>query len=142
MNTLLKDAIEGLIALHICNGVQPSDLADAMFETPYTDYKITKTSETLSVELSFLDDCDIETNSIKMKYTYRLDKKLQRIEQKVGAKKFALQWCRNKATSEAIKIIEHALVSMGADSKKISQIMSTLPPDVRSLVRARLSLAA
>ncbi|OAE15515.1 hypothetical protein A2T76_17770 [Pseudomonas brenneri] len=142
MNKLLKDALDELTALHLFNGVQPSDLADAMYETPYLEFKTTKTVEHLTVELSFIDEYEETANTVKMKYVYSLDRKLQRIDQKIGSKKFATQWCRKTATSDAITKVESAFRKMRVTDKKISEIMSTLPSSARSQVRARLSLVA
>ena len=142
MNRLLKVALDELTALHLFNGVQPSDLADAMYENPYLDFKTTKTFELLIVELSFVDEYEEFTNIVKMKYAYSLDRKLQRVEQKIGSKKYAIQWCRKAATSDAIIKIELALSKMKISDIKISEIMSTLPSSVRSLIRAKLSLVA
>lgn len=142
MNKLLKDALDELTTLHLFNGVQPSDLADAMYESPYLEFKTTKTTEHLTVELIFIDECEETVNSVKMKYTYSLDRKLQRIDQKIGSKKIAVQWCRKTATNSAIAKIELALSKMRVPDKKISEIMSTLPSSARSLIRAKLSLVA
>lgn len=142
MNKLLKDALDELTALHLFHGVQPSDLADAMYESPYLEFKTTKTCEHLTVELSFIDKCEETTNTIRMKYLYSLDRKLQRVDQKVGSKKFATQWCRELATNDAIVKVQHALNKMRVSDEKIRAIMSTLPSSTRSLVRAKLSLVA
>lgn len=142
MNKLLKVALDELTALHLFNGVQPSDLADAMYENPYLEFKTTKTTELLTVEISFVDECGEFANIVKMKYAYSLDRKLQRIDQKIGLKKYAIQWCRKTATSDAIRKIELALSSMKVSDRKIIEIMSTLPSSASSLVRAKLSLVA
>lgn len=142
MNKLLKDALDELTALHLFNGVQPSDLADAMYESPYLEFKTSKDDEHLTVELSFIDECEETVNIVKMKYVYSLDRKLQRIDQKIGSKKFAEQWCRKTSTNAAIAKIELALRKMKFNDEKISTIMSTLPNSASSLIRAKLSLVA
>jgi choline kinase len=142
MNELLKEAAEELAILHLHNGVQPSDLADAMYENPYLEFKITKAFEQLIVDLCFLDECDGKNTTIRMKYFYNLDKQLQRIDQKIGLKKFSTQWCRIQSTNEAIAKVERTLSMLEIDSVQIKAIMSTLPPNVRSLLRAKLALAA
>ncbi|WP_404938968.1 hypothetical protein P7C00_11265 [Pseudomonas sp. JDS08PS003] len=142
MNKLLKDALDELSALHLFNGVQPSDLADAMYESPYLEFKTIKTAEHLTVELSFIDECEESVNTVKMKYIYSLDRKLQRIDQKIGSKKFAIQWCRKTATNDAIAKVELALSKIRVTDKRISAIMSTLPSSTSSLIRAKLSLVA
>lgn len=142
MNKLLKDALDELTTLHIFNGVQPSDLVDAMYEYPYLEFKTTKTAEHLTVELSFIDECEETVNSVKMKYIYSLDRKLQRIDQKIGSKKFATQWCRKTATNDAVAKVELALSKMKVPDQQINAIMSTLPSSARLLIRAKLSLVA
>ncbi|MFH6564925.1 hypothetical protein [Pseudomonas kulmbachensis] len=142
MNELLKEAIEELAILHLYNGVQPSDLADAMYENPYLEFKITKEVEQLIVGLCFLDECDGKSTTVCMKYFYNLDKQLQRIDQKIGLKRFSTQWCRIQSTNEAIAKVERTLAMLEIDSVQTKAIMSTLPPNVRSLLRAKLSLAA
>lgn len=142
MNELLKEATEELAILHLYNGVQPSDLADAMYENPYLEFKITKTFEQLIVELCFLDECDGESTPIRMKYFYNLDKQLQRIDQKIGLKKFSTQWCRIQSTNEAIAKVERTLAMLEIDSVQIKAMMSTLPSSIKPLLRAKLALVA
>jgi hypothetical protein len=142
MNVSLDKAVQGLLDLHLTRGVQPSDLADNLFDVEYTEYSLKKRGAVLILDLSYeesLEDC---SQKICMRYTYSMERYLVRVEQRIGSSKFSVQWCRSAAIAKAVADVTLCLSSAGLSSNAISKVLDTLPQDLISSIGERLKLVA
>ncbi|MCL8300874.1 hypothetical protein [Pseudomonas mosselii] len=125
----IKILVDELSTLHVTRGVQPSELIDNLFEEDYVESSARKTSQGLVFELTFLEaDEDGSSSKVTMRYTYDLNRHLVLVEQKVAAKRFAIQWDRTLAVQERLAKLE-ALLSNRLPQESVAAILSTMPQD-------------
>lgn len=137
----VKMLVDELSTLHVTRGVQPSELIDNIFEEDYVESSARKTPLGLVFELTFLEaDDDGSSSKVTMRYTYDLKRHLVLVEQKVAAKRFAIQWDRTRAVQERLAKLE-ALLSDRLPQNSVAAILSTMPQDYRAMA-PRLQLVA
>lgn len=137
----IKILVDELSTLHVTRGVQPSELIDNLFEDDYVESSARKTSQGLVFELTFHEaDDDGSSNKVTMRYTYDLSRHLVLVEQKVAAKRFAIQWDRTRAVQERLAKLE-ALLSDRLPQESVAAILSTMPQDYLAIA-PRLRLVA
>ncbi|WP_085706610.1 hypothetical protein [Pseudomonas sp. B35(2017)] len=137
----IKMLVDELSTLHVTRGVQPSELIDNLFEDDYVESSARKTSQGLVFELTFQEaDDDGSSSKVTMRYTYDLSRHLVRVEQKVAAKRFSIQWDRARAVQERLGKLE-ALLTERLPQEKVAAILSTMPQDYLALA-PRLQLVA
>ncbi|MFW1944200.1 hypothetical protein ACG93R_11920 [Acinetobacter guillouiae] len=128
----LESLVNKLISTYLLKGIQPDDLATALFEEEYEEFLITKnrTTDVLVVKLSFFEINDEDISTLhKFRYTYEMStKRLIKIEQSIGAGKFKTQWDRSIVIQELMSSIGN-LISP-EDFKKM--YLDNLPKDVSS----------
>ncbi|EGQ8311728.1 hypothetical protein DC897_RS16575 [Vibrio parahaemolyticus] len=137
---MLSKSIESLVskltATYLSKGVQPSEIADTLFEQNYVDMKITKENGFLVMTFSFEDHDEDEYNTLNlMRYTYSEDKVLIRIEQKVGKGRYKVQWDREEDLNNTLAQI----LSYAKSTKEKDTLISTLPNDLKRLVSCALA---
>ena len=88
--------IRSLLALRLSKGIQPSEMADAIFESDYEEINIEKAGGHVCMEVSFYDEDAKHT----MRYTYDQDRYILMVEQKVGGKDFCVQWDRSEVVNK------------------------------------------
>jgi len=142
MNVSLDKAVQGLLDLHLTRGVQPSDLADNLFDVEYTDYSLKKRGAILILDLSYIEDFEGFSQKICMRYTYSMERYLVRIEQRVGSSKFSVQWCRSAAITKAVADVTQCLSNAGLSAKEVSKVLNTMPQDLINSIGERLKLVA
>lgn len=142
MNQNVNDAIQALLDLHLTKGVQPSDLADNIFDNEYSNFFIEKKGKQLLLTCSFVEDMGNATQTVTMRYAYDQNRYLTRIDQKIGSKRFSTQWCRETKLKAALEQLSRALKSAGLSQRQISKVLSTLPPDIKSAFQSKLKLVA
>lgn len=145
----MKDAyfiqlIDKLTAIYLMQGVQPSELADAIFEDPYTSMSLNKNLNSIEVTLSFREFCDITHNEHirRIRYIYNQDKYLIQTLEAIDSKPFKISWDREQAINLAIEEIKDRLKQIGCSSKQIEKIISTLPEKPKSSRQSKLSLVS
>lgn len=137
----IKSLVEELTTLHISRGVQPSDLIDNGFEDAYVESAFRKTSDGAVFEITFLEDDENELPvEVAMRYTYDSHRYLVLIEQKVAAKRFAVQWDRAASIHQRLAKLQ-AMLSTSLPREKVAAILSTLPTDFVAMF-PRLKLVA
>ncbi|MFZ4966875.1 hypothetical protein ACL9RJ_21710 [Pseudomonas sp. Mn2068] len=137
----IKILVDELSTLHVTRGVQPSELIDNLFEEDYVESSARKTSQGLVFELTFQEaDEDGSSSKVTMRYTYDLNRHLVLVEQKVAAKRFAIQWDRTLAVQERLAKLE-ALLSNRLPQESVAAILSTMPQDYLAIA-PRLQLVA
>lgn len=133
----LDRLVDKLIATYLHKGVQPDELATALYEEEYEDFVITKKRniDSLIVKLSFFESNDDLTTLHKFKYTYEMSTKiLLRIEQSVGNGKFKIQWDRVKTISD----LSNSIKTLITPEEFRANYIDKLPKEISS----KLSLVA
>lgn len=137
----IKILVDELSTLHVTRGVQPSELIDNLFDEDYVESSARKTPQGLVFELTFQEaDDDGSPSKVTMRYTYDLSRHLVLVEQKVAAKRFAIQWDRTRAVQERLAKLE-ALLSNRLPQESVAAILSTMPQDYLAIA-PRLRLVA
>lgn len=135
--------IDKLTSLYLFKGIQPSEIADVIFEKNYSSVNIEKTADgvVLIARFSEIDDDSQAVYKHQLRYVYSEDKTLQMVEQRVGNKAAQIQWSRK---SELDKLIDEFvnLVKPILNQEQISSILSTLPQELKPQVEMKLRLVA
>lgn len=145
----MKDAyfiqlVDKLTAIYLMQGVQPSELADAIFEEPYTSMSLIKNVNFIEAVLSFKEICDTSHREYtrKIKYIYTYDKYLIQILEAVDSKPFKISWDREQVVSTIISDIKNRLKEIGFNAMQIKKLLSTLPNPPRLKRNSNLSLVS
>lgn len=139
-NETITKLLNKLVAIHITKGVQPSDLADAIFEKDYSTIEVKRKSEGIQVIVTFCDsDFDDITN--KMKYIYDKSKYLQSIEQKVGSSRYKKQWNRSDNINKLIRQLK-PLLKNNSSLKNIEDFFQDIPKKEKLSIFSKLQLVA
>lgn len=132
----IKSLLDKLIATNLSKGVQPSDIADTMFEEHYVDLSIKKDLDALIMTYSFKElNEDNQCMIISMRYTYSRDMFLQTVEQKVSNGRYKIQW--NRASD--LKAITDELKLAAKAEGKLDQVLKNLPTEVQAIVKTPLA---
>ncbi|HHN8373644.1 TPA: hypothetical protein ACRRXW_002561 [Morganella morganii] len=94
--------IDQIVAFCLMKGVQPCELITAIFEKEYTHIETIKNKNDIYLIISYNELVDNNIYNIKMRYTYDLDSRLQRIEQKTNKSGYKIQWDRIDKLKEII----------------------------------------
>lgn len=141
IDSKIRCLLDALVSVHMALGVQPSDLADAAFEDPYQNIDVSKADGHVYMTVTFVDADEFGVTRHKMRYVYGGDRRLLRIEQKVGAKPFRTQWDREEAVECIVVDLVQRLSSLNS-ADRVEQFMSTVPEELRSRFRGRLRSVA
>ena len=139
VNPEIHGLLQELLSIQLVNGIQPSELADAVFEDPYQSIEMTKDRDSIRVTVTFVDDDDDDgqTTRHRMRYLYAPNKRLMRIEQKVGSKSFRVQWDREDATQRVLKSLTHSIGVLNGHAS-IEHFLSSVPDEVTVRLRDAL----
>lgn len=127
--SLIKDLsqlTDRLASLYLFKGIQPSEIADTIFEKNYSSVMLDKTEKEIILVASFTEfDEDSQTNyKHQIKYIYSTNKCLQVIEQRVGNKGFKVQWSRqeeiDRLVNEFVSKVEPLL-----SKEQLNRLLST-----------------
>lgn len=135
----IKEVIERLAAFCLVKGVQPDELVTAIFEGEYDSIETLKKDDGVYVIVSYNEFIDDDKHIIKMKYTYNIERQLQRIEQKINAKNYTVQWDREKKIDHIVLELSEQL-RMSDNSH--SAIKDMIPLELRGIVLPKLKLAS
>ncbi|MEB5930114.1 hypothetical protein [Acinetobacter schindleri] len=145
----MKDAetnrlIDKLMALYLTKGVQPSELADAIFEESYVNMISQKTNGLIEVTLSFHEKCEetFKYHVHSMKYVYNLDCFLIQIEESIDSNNFKLVWSRDSSAQIIIRDIQNRLLDIGYTKDAIEIILKTLPKNSICIKNLKLQLVS
>lgn len=143
---LIKDInnlTDKLASFYLFKGIQPSEIADAIFEKQYSSVKLDRTKNEIILIASFIetDEYSQIEHKHQMKYIYSTNKFLQSIEQKIGSKGFQVQWSRQEEID--LLLNKFVLQAQSFLSKtQLDTVLSTLPNEIRPQVQAKLKLVA
>jgi len=144
-DSYLIQLIDKLTAIYLMQGIQPSELADAIFDEPYTNMTSKKHFDFIEVILSFKERCDVtnKEHTRNIKYIYNFDRYLLQTSESIDSKAFKITWDRENSIKGVISQIKQRLTSNGFNSKEIEKFLSTLPAAPHKLnVNTKLSLVS
>jgi len=139
----LSKLTDRLASLYLFKGIQPSEIADAIFENNYSNVTLDRTESEIVLVASFTEFDEVSQTEYKhqIKYIYSKNKCLQVIEQRVGNKRFKVQWSRqeeiDKLVNEFVGRVQNIL-----SKEQLGILLSTLPKEIRPQVKTRLKLVA
>jgi hypothetical protein len=144
--SLIKDIsqiTDKLASFYLSKGLQPSEIADAIFEKQYSSIKLDRTESEIILIASFteFDESNQTEYKHQMKYVYSNNKYLQVVEQKVGNKGFKVQWSRQEEIDRLLNEFA-SLVQPILSEKKLEAVLSTLPSEFIQQVQIKLKLVA
>lgn len=137
----IKSLIDELTATHLTLGVQPSEIANAIFEDNYKSIESDNKNGIVQMSVTFLDHDEEGAIPIVMRYTYNQGKVLMRVEQKVGKRQFKSQWDREQAIDSLLTKISNHLAKLNSEVEA-QQTMDTIPMELRFGIQKRLRLVA
>ncbi|OWO79575.1 hypothetical protein B5C26_20610 [Photorhabdus luminescens] len=133
----VNEIIERMVAFCLVRGVQPDELITAIFESEYDSIETIKKSNDIHMIIIYKENIDNEVNIIKMKYVYKENKQLQKVEQKINAGAYKVQWDRAEKLDS---IINELIEVIGADNRILADIKEKIPAEFRSVVYPKLKL--
>lgn len=141
INRDIQTLLDKLIATALTKGVQPSELADALFEDDYCELHIKKSNGIVCMDVIFSDYSEDGISTCTMRYSYNADKTLMRIEQKINRGKFKIQWDRSEDTETIMKQLEISLLDLN-DNSEVRKWLNKLPNELTGQLQKRLRLVA
>ncbi|MFB6328919.1 hypothetical protein ACVCFZ_12670 [Acinetobacter variabilis] len=127
----LTQITDSLASLYIFKGIQPSELADSIFEESYVDMISERKMDKIEVTLTFNEKCEI-TGKIythHMKYIYDECKFLMKIKEAVNSKKFKTVWDRTLLINSSLDKLSKTLENSNYSDNQIQKILDTIPKD-------------
>jgi len=134
INKTIKHTLDKLVSLHLMKGLQPSEIADAIFEKEYSDIKMDKASNNIQLIASFIEDMDGEVTHHKMRYIYDQQKKLQLVEQKLGKAPYKVQWDRENEISKLLSTLSSQLKTLN-NNDSVEVLMAGIPEELVSKIK-------
>lgn len=142
INKTIKNTLDKLVSLHLMKGLQPSEIADAIFEKEYSDIKMNKASDKIQLIASFIEEIDGEVTQHKMRYIYNQQKKLQLVEHKLDKAPYKVQWDREHEVSSLLTSLSSQLKTLN-NNESVEELMADIPEElVCKIKKAVISLAA
>ena len=136
LNEKIQILTDKLIATYLAKGVQPSDIADTVFEDNYVDMSLSKKNNLLTMTFTF-EELDDEGQLVVnvMRYTYNEAKQLNRVEQKVGKSRYKVQWDRY----DDLMSILSELLSLVPSTTARESLIETLPQDLKAFTNSSIA---
>ncbi|MBW1616354.1 MAG: hypothetical protein JRJ49_07465 [Deltaproteobacteria bacterium] len=124
-HAILKEKMDKLINIMLVDGVQPSDLADNIFQKPYKKITIINKKDFFYLDLVFEEDIDDKIVKTTLRYTYNNDKKLIRIEL-INGKTKKVEWDRDSTVTQLIREIINIL-NTDKNNQRVLDFINSLP---------------
>lgn len=117
----------------LTDGVQPSDMANSIFDTSYEKIKFHKKDDFVIGEFMFSDE---DSSSVKMRYVYsQKDRKLLKIEEESKENKLVL-WDRELRKEELLdRVVE--LISEHYSRDESEKFLEKLPKNLRNKAKKK-----
>jgi hypothetical protein len=141
MSDQIDALLQKLLSLQLAPSVQPSDLAELPFEPAYEEVVVRKTGSQVFVTVVFMDLDDRPPTRHKMRHVYDRDKRLMRIEQKVGAQPFRMQWDRAEVVRQLLDELTLRLRALNS-ADAVQRFLETVPEDLKARVVEKLEAVA
>lgn len=141
INSRIKALIHEISTLHLTFGVQPNELVEAAFNENYVSFEIRKNATSLFLLLTFDEYDGGDKSIVKMRYSYSLDKKLMRVEQKIDNSQYKKQWDRLECMDNFINELASELSNLN-EASTVDAILSRLPNDLLERIKPMLTAVA
>lgn len=138
-NNSITKLVDKIIALKLTKGIQPSELADSIFEKEYSEISFKKNDIFYEAIVKFQDIVGSEVSNITMKYIYDNDKYLLRIEEKINNKRYTVAWSRENIMRSLCNKLKSEVNYLGLSMPKL---LATLPKDKYFVMAELLKLAS
>jgi hypothetical protein len=141
---MLTQITDSLANLYIFKGIQPSDLADSIFEESYVDMISERKVDKIEVTLTFNEKCEI-TGKIythHMKYIYDEQKFLMKIKEAVNSKQFKTVWDRASLINSSLDNLSKILKNSNYTDSQIQKMLETIPQDFNPRSSKTLKIAS
>ena len=140
-NKRIQGLLNKISDLHLTFGVQPNELVEAAFNENYGSFEIRKNATCLLLLMTFYEYDGNDKSIIKMRYSYSLDKRLIRVEQKIDNSQYKKQWDRIECMDNFIKELASELSALNERSA-VEGILNRLPNDLLGRVMPMLTIVA
>lgn len=127
--------IDKIVSFCMVKGVQPDELVTAVFEDEYQSVDTCKKNGYVYLTITYKD----EGNLIKNRYIYNLERRLEKIEQKIHGSKFKVQWDRSDALNQLVIELTNSAIN---NNLVYEDIMRLIPESLKGIVSPRLHLIA
>lgn len=143
MNQVIKEITDSLINLYMFKGIQPSELADSIFEDCYLGMTTKKSANNIEVVISFTEVCEITSKMFThhMKYVYNKESFLLKIEEAINSKGYKSVWDRNSLVKYKIEALSEKLKESAYKEAQIKEILKTIPLKFKQDIQNELKLA-
>lgn len=136
----IKPKLDELINLMLTVGVQPSELADNIFNNSYDKISYKKEGDFIIGELSFNEEQGSINYDVILRYFYTKDKTLIKIEEDILGEK-CLLWERAHDEDTLIKDIIN-LMRKQYTTEQVTAFVSSLPEHIKERIqKAALEVA-
>ncbi|EPT8467941.1 hypothetical protein VXR09_05280 [Acinetobacter baumannii] len=142
MNQVIKEITDSLINLYMFKGIQPSELADSIFEDCYLGMTTKKSANNIEVVISFTEVCEITSKMFThhMKYVYNKESFLLKIEEAINSKGYKPVWDRASLVKYKIEALSEKLKESAYKEAQIKEILNTIPPKFKQDIQTELKL--
>lgn len=143
-NLTLAEITDTLANLYIFKGIQPSELADSIFEESYVNMISEKKLNLIEVILTFNEKCEVteKVYTHYMKYTYDKQSFLIKVEEAINSKKFKKVWDRLSLINSSLDALSQTLKDSDYSDSQIQQMIKTIPKDFDSTCYPNLKIAS
>lgn len=145
MTNKLNELLDKLTAHYLYKGIQPSDLADNVFDEEYISMSVKTNKIGVCVDLVYfnIDETTLEKVKIIRRYQYNNERFIQTIEEFSNSKLPAKTlWCREQFYKDTIANIVSELKKQKLKPHAISKILNTLPDDLKNIINHELKNVA
>ncbi|MFV5360797.1 hypothetical protein [Acinetobacter pittii] len=144
MNQVIKEITDSLINLYMFKGIQPSELADSIFEDCYLGMTTKKSADNIEVVISFTEACEItgKMYTHHMKYIYNKECFLLKIEEAINSKGYKSIWDRTSLVKYKIEALSEKLKELAYKEAQIKEILNTIPPKFKQEIQTELRLVS
>lgn len=133
VNGDIKKEIDDLINLMLTDGVQPTDLADNIFDEAYISIKYKKFNGQIIGNVTFEEEVDSRKISTTLRYFYNASKQVIKIEEVINRRRTIL-WDREQQEREKLlKII--CLMEEYHTEEQIEKFINTLPDNLKNRLK-------
>lgn len=133
VNGYIKKEIDDLINLMLTDGVQPNDLANNIFDEPYTSIKYEKVNGQIIGNVTFEEEFNYRKVLTTLRYFYNDSKQVIKIEEVTNRRRRVL-WNREQKENEKLsKII--CLMKEYHSEEEIEMFMNSLPNNLKNRLK-------
>jgi hypothetical protein len=139
INNKISQLIDNITTLYLAKGVQPSELAEAVFNDNYKSLEIKKKAGKIQLFVDFVEEDNLGRSLIKMRYTYDEKQRLLCIEQKINTSRYISQWDRRETMEGYMTQLEQEFKALNS-ADVVDKVLKSLPKDLVRMILPKLKL--